>query len=109
MGTVGGDVFGAIATPVRREMLAMLAQRELPVTALAGAFDMTLSAVSQHLGVLRAAGLVQVRKDGKRRLYRLDPGPLETVSDWLEGYRPFWSEKLAALGEYLDDSTEDKK
>ena len=102
MATASGDVFGAIATPVRREILAMLAQRELPVSTLAGSFDMTLSAVSQHLGVLRDAGLVNVRKDGKQRYYRLEPGPLETVSDWVDKYKPFWTEKLVALGEYLD-------
>ena len=107
-------MFGAIAAPVRREMLAMLARQELPVTALAGSFDMTLSAVSQHLGILRDAGLVRVRKDGKQRLYRLEPGPLETVADWLDKYGQFWPEKLVALGEFLDESalnesSEDKK
>ena len=58
--------------------------------------------------MLRDAGLVQVRKDGKQRMYRLEPGPLETVADWLDKYRPFWSEKLVALGEFLDESTLDE-
>ena len=96
-------MFAAISTPVRREILARLAARELPVMALAECFDMTLSAVSKHLGVLRNAGLVNVRKDGKQRLYRLEPAPLRAVSEWANQYGRLWPEKLTALGEYLDE------
>jgi DNA-binding transcriptional ArsR family regulator len=98
------DVFGAISAPSRREMLRMLAGRETPVTVIAESFDMTLSAVSQHLTVLRHAGLVTLRKDGRQRLYRLNPQPLREVSDWLRFYEPFWNDKLGSLGEYLDET-----
>ncbi len=102
-----GDVFAAISAPVRREMLALLATQELPVMTLAQSFDMTLSAVSQHLGVLRDAGLVNVRKDGKQRLYRLEPEPLRAVAEWVDRYGPFWTGRLTALGEYLDETSKE--
>jgi len=97
------DVFGAISAPSRRAMLAMLAQREMPVMELAESFDMTLSAVSQHLAILRDAGLVSQRKEGKQRFYRTDPEPLQAVADWLDFYRPFWNDRLHKLGKYLEE------
>jgi DNA-binding transcriptional ArsR family regulator len=98
------DVFGAISAPPRRALLAMLAEREMGVTEIAGSFDMTMSAVSQHLAILRDAGLVRTRKEGRQRLYRLDPAPLRTVAEWVRVYEPFWTEKLADLGRYLEDN-----
>jgi len=98
------EVFAAIAAPHRRAMLQMLAKRETPVMELAESFDMTLSAVSQHLTVLRQAGLVTIRRDGKQRFYRLNPQPLRAVSDWLSFYEPFWTDKLGQLGQYLDET-----
>ena len=82
----------------------MLAEREMGVTEIAGSFDMTMSAVSQHLAILRDAGLVRTRKEGRQRLYRLDPAPLRTVAEWVRVYEPFWTEKLADLGRYLEDN-----
>lgn len=105
--TDASDVFGAIAAPARRAILLMLAERELPVMELAESFEMTLSAVSQHLGVLRSAGLVSQRKSGRQRLYRLNPAPLKEVADWLTFYQPFWQERLSGLGDYLDRSARD--
>jgi DNA-binding transcriptional ArsR family regulator len=96
------DVFAAIAAPTRRAILQRLAGKEMPVLELAESFDMTLSAVSQHLGVLRDAGLVSQRKAGKQRIYSLNPEPLRTVAAWVQFYEPFWNDKLAALGEYLE-------
>ena len=98
------DVFSAIATPVRRAILSQLAQREAPVSAIASSFDMTMPAVSQHLAVLRDAGLVKVRKQGKERIYQLQPEPLKAVAQWVETYEKFWTGKLAALGEYLEET-----
>ncbi|AIE85357.1 ArsR/SmtB family transcription factor [Fimbriimonas ginsengisoli] len=98
------DVFGAISAPSRRDMLRMLARREMPVMELAESFDMTLSAVSQHLGVLRDAGLVSLRKEGRQRMYRLNPEPLRAVAEWLEFYEPFWNDRLHQLGQYLEEN-----
>jgi len=102
--THADDVFSAIAAPARRAMLQMLAHRETPVMELAESFNMTLSAVSQHLTVLRQAGLVTQRKDGRQRLYKLNPQPLQVVSEWLGFYEPFWNDKLGQLGSYLDET-----
>jgi DNA-binding transcriptional ArsR family regulator len=85
-------------------MLNMIARREMPVSELAESFDITLSAVSQHLGVLRQAGLVEQRKDGRKRLYRATPEPLKLVAEWLRYYEPFWSDRLEKLGEYLENN-----
>lgn len=100
----GTDVFSAIAAPTRRAMLSQLAGRELPVQELAQSFDMSLSAVSQHLSVLRDAGLVSMRQAGRQRIYRLNPEPLKAVADWVQPYERFWADKLAALGEYLEEN-----
>lgn len=96
------DVFSAIAHPVRRAMLDRLRRGEQPVAALAAPFDMTLPAVSQQLRVLRRAGLVRERRDGRQRFYRLNPEPLKDVRDWMRRYERFWSRRLRDLGTYLD-------
>lgn len=101
-------MFGAIAAPTRRALLQRIASRDMPVTELAEAFDTTLSAVSQHLAVLRKAGLVSQHKLGKQRIYRLNPGPLREVAEWLEFYEPFWTGKLRDLGTYLDEKDQDR-
>lgn len=98
------DVFAAISAPARREILGRLAGREMPVLELAESFQMTLPAVSQHLAVLKSAGLVNVRKQGRQRIYRLNPEPLKAVSDWVKTYETFWTEKLAALGDYMKEN-----
>jgi DNA-binding transcriptional ArsR family regulator len=63
---------------------------------------MSQPALSQHLAVLRRANLVAQRRDGRRRLYRINPEPLREIVDWIEHYRRFWDERFAALGEFLD-------
>ncbi|MDQ2686709.1 MAG: metalloregulator ArsR/SmtB family transcription factor [Armatimonadota bacterium] len=102
--TVSGDVFQAIADPTRRRILESLRRTEQPVSALAGQFPVTLSAVSQHMRVLREAGLVSVRRAGRERFYRLNPAPLRPVFDWLEQYQDFWQDKLSALGDALEEN-----
>ena len=76
----------------------------MPVLELSENFDMSLSAVSQHLGILRDAGLVTMRKAGLQRIYKLNAEPLRAVGSWVASYEKFWGEKLAALGEYLEES-----
>ena len=96
------DVFLAIAHPARRAILDRLRTGEQPVLALAEPFDMTLPAVSQQLRVLRRAGLVSERREGRQRYYRLNPEPLKEVRDWMRLYERFWTRKLRNLGTYLD-------
>jgi DNA-binding transcriptional ArsR family regulator len=98
------DVFSAISAPARRAIMARLSQREMPVQELAESFSMTLSAISQHLSVLRSAGLVTTRKAGRQRIYRLTPAPLREVAEFVATYEEFWSDKFADLREYLDEN-----
>jgi DNA-binding transcriptional ArsR family regulator len=83
----GGDVFRAVADPTRRAILDRLRADDLSVTDLAGPFDMTQPAVSQHLRILLDAGLVEAEQIGRQRLYRLNPQPLRDVFDWAQQYR----------------------
>src|SRR5215210_3791715 len=91
------DVFQAIADPTRRGPLDLLGAGEQPVTSLARQFAVTLSAISQHMRVLREVGLVAVRRVGRERLYRLKAEPLKEVSDWVQHYEGFWQGRLEAL------------
>jgi DNA-binding transcriptional ArsR family regulator len=101
--TAASDVFQAIADPTRRRILDLLSGGEQPVAALAGQFPVTLSAISQHMRVLREAGLVTVRRVGRERRYRLNAVALREVAAWIRHYERFWGEKLAALGEQLEE------
>jgi DNA-binding transcriptional ArsR family regulator len=95
------DVFLAVSHPARRRILELLEREELPVAVLAQGFQGSAPAFSQQLTVLKKAGLVAERRDGRRRYYRLTPEPLAEVADWVEAHRSFWAGKLAALGDYL--------
>lgn len=91
------EALAALADPVRRELVALLARGEMPAGELADRFTVSRPAVSRHLRVLREAGLVTSRAEGKRRLYALDPRPLRELDDWLEPYRDLWAQRLDAL------------
>ena len=95
-------VYQAIADPSRRRMLDMLAQGERTASQLGSPFSMSQPAVSQHLRVLRKAGLVTVQQDGRHRRYRLRPQPLHEVADWMAGLDRFWHQRLHALQQLLD-------
>ena len=96
------DVFHAIAHPARRAILLTLKDGERPASALAEPFRMTFAAVSQHLRVLEDADLVSIRRDGRQRLYKLDPRPLREVVGWADEFAAFFGQRLDALGTYLD-------
>jgi DNA-binding transcriptional ArsR family regulator len=97
--------FDVLGDPVRRRVLEILAGGEHTsgaITALVREeFGISQPAVSQHLGVLRDSGFVHVRADGARRLYSLDPAPLQAVDDWIGPFRRFWEQRLDALGTEL--------
>ena len=95
------DVFRAVADPTRREILDRLAGGEESMMKLAELFDMSAPAVSQHLKVLREAGLVEERREGRMRVYTLVPGPLQEISGWIGHYEQFWQTRLQKLGEHL--------
>lgn len=100
--TANDDAFRAIADPTRRAVLDLLSEGERPVNDLVGRFRMTQPAISQHLRVLRRAGLVAQRRAGRERLYRIRPMELKPVADWVGQYERFWKRKLRALGEFLE-------
>lgn len=94
--------FHAIGDPNRRRILEVLRQGEMPAGEVVARFDISFAAVSQHLGVLLDAGLVARRKEGRQRLYSIEPEALRLVHDWTEGFRDFWEGRLGRLSDYLD-------
>jgi len=96
--------FTAIGSETRRTLLDALRAGELTVTELVAAANVSQPAVSQHLKVLKEAGLVDEHRDGRFRIYRLNPEPLAVVMTWVGAYEQFWTERIAALGRVLDET-----
>jgi DNA-binding transcriptional ArsR family regulator len=99
-------MFEVLVEPRRRHILDLLRQRERTVGDLVAALGISQPGVSKHLRVLRDAGLVGVRADGQRRLYRLQAGPLREIDEWLAPYRGAWRDRLDALEAHLDGMDE---
>ena len=91
------EALAALADPTRRQIVELLAERERDAGEIASHFAVSRPAVSRHLRVLREHGLVRARSDAQRRIYSLDPGPLEEIDAWLTKYRAFWTNRLDAL------------
>lgn len=96
------DVFQAIADPTRRQLLRLLAEQEMPVTAISSHFPISRTAVSKHLRILAEAGLVAERKVGRETRYRLEPEPLQELKDWLAYFERYWENKLSALRRFVE-------
>jgi DNA-binding transcriptional ArsR family regulator len=94
-------LFGALADPTRRAIVARLSQADAGVIELSGHFPMSQPAISKHLRVLESAGLVTRERDGRRRLCHLNPAALQPVSEWVWPYRQFWAESFSRLDEHL--------
>jgi len=94
--------FEVLAEPTRREILDLVRERELSVGELVQRIAISQPGVSKHLRVLRDAGLVEVRVDAQRRLYRVRPEPLAEIDAWLRPYRRLWADHLDALENHLD-------
>jgi len=97
------DAFNAVAEPRRRQILDVLAAGERPVNDLVEALGLAQPQVSKHLRVLREVGAVEVREDGRRRLYRLNGPALKPIHDWIKGYEELWSERFGALDDVLEE------
>jgi DNA-binding transcriptional ArsR family regulator len=95
------DVFTAISHPARRQMLDLLAEADRSVNAIAGHFQMSRPAVSQHLRVLLDAGLVTEERHGRERRYHFVPEQLSPVREWIAHYERFWDERLQRLQRLL--------
>jgi DNA-binding transcriptional ArsR family regulator len=96
------STFEVLAEPNRRRILDLLQASESPVGELVERLALSQPAVSKHLRVLREAGLVEVRADAQRRLYRVRAEPLRTLDEWLAPYRRMWASSLDDLEEHLD-------
>jgi DNA-binding transcriptional ArsR family regulator len=101
--------FALLAEPNRRRILDLLRGAERPVGELVKELAISQPAVSKHLRVLREAGLVEVRADAQRRLYRINSEPLREIDVWLEPYRLLWDARLDDLERHLDTMPDDER
>ncbi|RTL63415.1 MAG: ArsR family transcriptional regulator [Pseudonocardiaceae bacterium] len=97
------DAFNAVAEPRRRQILDLLAHGELAVNDIVERMGVAQPLVSKHLKVLREVGLVDVRDDGRRRLYRLNPVPLKAIHEWVRGFEQLWSERFDRMDVVLTE------
>ena len=97
------DAFNAVAEPRRRQILDVLAGGERPVNDLVALLGLTQPLVSKHLRVLREVGLVDVRDEGRQRIYRLNGHSLKPIHDWVKNYERTWTERFARLDVVLDE------
>ncbi len=106
------DAFNAVAEPRRRQILDVLAgeglaaaerRREWAVNDLVALLGLAQPQVSKHLRVLREVGLVDVREEGRQRMYRLNGQPLKPIHDWVKSYEQAWTERFEALDELLEE------
>ncbi len=101
------DVFGALANPARRTILDNLLKGALPAGELTGRLELSRSSASEHLSVLKEAGLIREERKGRQRIYHLEARGLQEVNGWLKNYEQYWNQRLDALADLLDgQSTE---
>jgi DNA-binding transcriptional ArsR family regulator len=94
--------FQALADPTRRAVLDLLRRGRQPAGEIAGAFPISRPAISKHLRLLRRAHLVEERREGRHRVYQLNPEPLRAVDSWLDQYRRFWTMNLNNLKQFVE-------
>lgn len=99
-------LFTALANPTRCAIMEMLKAGERPIGEVAEPFDMSLVGVSKHVHVLEDAGLVDIRREGRVRICRLNATPLRTAREWIEQFRSFWQAELDQIERYLDGEGE---
>lgn len=95
------DVFQAIADPVRRDIIGLLAAETLTVNKVAEQFEISRPAVSKHIKILKECGIIIIHQKGRERYCEIQPKTLIPVSDWVQQYRKLWEEKLDSFEEYL--------
>ena len=101
-------VYEALADPVRRRVLELLAEKDRAAGEVAAEFEISRPAVSRHLRVLRDSGLVRSRGDAQRRVYSLEPRTLEELEDWLDSIHRFWAGRLDRLEQELERRKEER-
>ena len=95
------DVFQAIADPVRRDILTLIAHQKLNLNSIAENFDISRPAISKHIKILTECGLIVIKQQGRERYCEANLKSLRQVSDWIEQYQTFWTKKLDALESFL--------
>jgi DNA-binding transcriptional ArsR family regulator len=100
------QVCAALADPIRVEIVELLAERDMSAGEIADRFPVSRPAVSRHLRVLRESDLVTVREEAQRRVYSLNPSPLDDLGEWMERNRRLWERRLDRLGQHLDRMAE---
>ena len=98
--------FSALADPTRRALLDLLRAGTRPAGEIARSFNISRPAISKHLRILRHAHLVEERREGRHRIYQLNPAPLKAVNSWLEQYRNFWTANLESLKSFVEGEYE---
>ena len=97
------DVFQAIADPTRREIIDLIARQSLNLNAVSDHFDISRPAISKHIKILAECGLIVIRQEGRERYCDAQLHKLKEVSTWADTYRAFWTRKLDALGDFLEN------
>ncbi|MBN9485391.1 MAG: transcriptional regulator [Bacteroidetes bacterium 43-93] len=103
------DVFQAIADPTRREIINLLAHKELNLNEVAGQFDISRPAISKHIKILTECGLVVITQTGRERYCKAQVNKLKEVYDWVAHYSNFWDKKLNALASFLENEKKQKR
>ena len=103
------DVFHAISDPTRREIIGLIVKKPMNLNAIAGNFDVSRPAISQHVKILEECGLLIIRKEGRERYCEAKISRLDEVSDWVERQRRFWTSKLDDLGRFLEQEEKSKQ
>jgi len=103
------DVFQAIADPTRREIINLIAHQSLNLNSIADNFSVSRPAISKHIKILTECGLVTIKQEGREHYCEANFSGFKEVSDFIEQYRIFWTEKLDALGKFLEKETKNDK
>ena len=96
------DVFQAIADPIRRDIIELIANQPMPINAIAQNFQISRPAVSKHIKILNECGVIAITKNGRERFCEIQAKSLIPVTDWVGQYRNLWEDKLDSFSDYLN-------
>lgn len=103
------DVFQAIADPTRREIISMIANQTLNLNAIADGFEVSRSAISQHIKILEECGIVVIEKQGRERICYVQPKKIKEVDDWLAPFKELWENRFNRLDKLLEEMKQNKQ
>jgi DNA-binding transcriptional ArsR family regulator len=107
--TTRRDVFQDNADPTRREIINLLASKSYNLNSVVSRFDVSRPAIAKHLKILSECGLVETREEGREKFFQAKLEGLQEVSDWTDRYKVFWTKKLDALGQFLEQPEQKEK